>query len=110
MLTHGVLLLTNGQVTGGVIGVAAGGLLLAGLFTTHLAFLAGAFCACVLASVLPGAPLFESRVAAFLAVAVGFSLALAGPGAFSADARLFGPREIVIPPGTGFRDSDDRGE
>jgi uncharacterized membrane protein YphA (DoxX/SURF4 family) len=34
--------------------------------------------------------------AALMTIAVAVSISLLGPGAFSIDARLFGPREIVI--------------
>jgi hypothetical protein len=42
--------------------------------------------------------LFSSRAACFLAVSIAIALVFLGPGAFSIDARLFGRREIVIPP------------
>ena len=37
--------------------------------------------------------------AALMTIANAIAIALLGPGAFSIDARLFGPREIVIPRG-----------
>jgi uncharacterized membrane protein YphA (DoxX/SURF4 family) len=50
----------------------------------------------------PGAPqALDGTLAAILVVAVAVALALLGPGALSLDARLFGRREIVIPPGSG---------
>ena len=42
--------------------------------------------------------LFSSRIACFLAMSIAIALVFLGPGAFSIDARLFGRREIVIPP------------
>ena len=35
---------------------------------------------------------------ALMTIAVAVAISLLGPGAFSIDARLFGPREIIIPP------------
>jgi uncharacterized membrane protein YphA (DoxX/SURF4 family) len=42
--------------------------------------------------------LFSSRIACFLPMSIAIALVFLGPGAFSIDARLFGRREIVIPP------------
>jgi len=41
-----------------------------------------------------------ARQAELQLLAVALSLAVLGPGTFSADSRLFGRREIVIPPGS----------
>lgn len=41
---------------------------------------------------------FESKRDASFAVAAALAIVLTGPGALSLDARLFGRREIVIPP------------
>lgn len=40
----------------------------------------------------------ESRLALIPVIAIAAAIALLGPGAFSIDARLFGWKEIVIPP------------
>ena len=64
-------------------------------------------CACVIASLgylVKGVVLFlqaaagqhANAFAAFDLAAISITLVLLGPGAFSADARLFGPREIII--------------
>jgi uncharacterized membrane protein YphA (DoxX/SURF4 family) len=41
---------------------------------------------------------FESKLALVPVIAISAAIALLGPGAFSLDARLFGWKEIVIPP------------
>jgi uncharacterized membrane protein YphA (DoxX/SURF4 family) len=41
---------------------------------------------------------FESKLALAPVIAISAAIALLGPGAFSLDARLFGWKEIVIPP------------
>jgi uncharacterized membrane protein YphA (DoxX/SURF4 family) len=41
---------------------------------------------------------FESKLALFPIIVIAAAIALLGPGAFSLDARLFGWKEIVIPP------------
>ena len=46
----------------------------------------------------PSAGLHDARLVAFGVIVTAAALALLGPGAFSLDGRLFGRREIVIPP------------
>jgi uncharacterized membrane protein YphA (DoxX/SURF4 family) len=41
---------------------------------------------------------FGTELVAMEMIVLGISISLLGPGAFSLDARLFGRREIVIPP------------
>ena len=41
---------------------------------------------------------FESKLAFFPIIVIAAAIALLGPGAFSLDARMFGWKEIVIPP------------
>jgi uncharacterized membrane protein YphA (DoxX/SURF4 family) len=48
--------------------------------------------------VLPASKLMECKPASFEIIAISLSIAMLGPGLFSVDARLFGRREIVIPP------------
>jgi uncharacterized membrane protein YphA (DoxX/SURF4 family) len=79
--------------------MASGGLLLIGLLTPFAA-----------AVVALGAVNFAFSEAKWPPVAGAFiaaAVALLGPGGFSIDARLFGRREIIIPPVTGR--SPDRG-
>ncbi len=45
---------------------------------------------------IPG--LFDTKTAGVLTVAILLAVMLLGPGAFSIDARLFGRREIILPP------------
>jgi uncharacterized membrane protein YphA (DoxX/SURF4 family) len=78
LFTSGVLLLA------GFLTPAAGALIVAGLAVSSLSSAAR--------------PLFDSRLAALFAAIIGMAIALLGPGAFSLDARLFGRREIMIPP------------
>ena len=42
--------------------------------------------------------LFDGRSSTLLAAAVLITILLLGPGAYSVDARIFGRREIIIPP------------
>ena len=54
----------------------------------------------VLLSLLPICTpnVFDSRSAVVFAVAILIALIGIGPGRFSVDARLFGRREIIVPP------------
>ena len=83
----------------GLLVISASVLLMAG-FLTPIAAVTGA---CFLADArlsLPadGSHPFEADLEALLVMAMAACLLLLGPGAYSADARLFGPREIIIPP------------
>jgi uncharacterized membrane protein YphA (DoxX/SURF4 family) len=74
-----------------VIGVLAGILLIAGLWTP----VAGVVTACVEAWVAFSSPA-HAGIPAALAV-LGVTLALIGPGEWSIDARLYGRKHIVPP-------------
>lgn len=81
--------------------IGAGVLLVTGILTPLAAILTGA---CGFASLLAwslGMPiLLTDNKLLFLSVLMAVSAALLGPGAYSLDARLFGRREIFIPPRT----------
>ena len=84
----------------GAAGLIAGLLLLVG-FLTPLAGLVVALCALgIELSLIPNCTktLFPSLVPAILALTNLLAIMVLGPGAFSVDARLFGRREIIIPP------------
>jgi putative oxidoreductase len=81
----------------GVLSIAAGLLLIGGIGTPPAAWLLAAG---ISAGVLGWLPLtitdsLESRL---LVLATALAVALLGPGRFSLDSRLFGRREIIIPP------------
>ena len=69
-------------------------------FLTPLGVLAGLLAVGLALSWPPlGTPVFLNELfAALLAVIAAIAVFLLGPGAFSLDARLFGRREISIPP------------
>jgi len=84
----------------GILLFAAGLSLLIGFVTPVSALLSGL---CNLGIFLqwlsaPGFNSAGSRLVALEMIVLAVSLSLLGPGAFSLDARLFGRREIVIPP------------
>jgi uncharacterized membrane protein YphA (DoxX/SURF4 family) len=84
----------------GLLGLVAGGSLLVGFATpiaggvVVLGALSAGFC------VLPAAAanLFEAKLSLIFAGIMAAAIVFLGPGAFSVDARLFGRREIIIPP------------
>ena len=86
----------------GVLTCAAGVLLLIGFLTPIVAIVVAAFAAGVGLSWLPPQTptLFDSRLSFIFAFAMLVTIVGLGPGAFSLDARLFGRREILIPPRT----------
>jgi uncharacterized membrane protein YphA (DoxX/SURF4 family) len=84
----------------GALGLAAGGSLVAGFLTPIAGALVvlGALGAGF--SVLPAsaANLFDAKLSLIFAGIMAAAIVFLGPGAFSVDARLFGRREIIIPP------------
>ena len=106
----GLLLISQGGVfltsvghpvaVAGLVMIIIGTLLLMGFLTPIMGTLAGIG---ILTSSLSWFPafkpnLFDSWPSPMLAVAMTVAIVFLGPGAFSLDARLFGRREIIIPP------------
>ena len=84
----------------GLILIVSGAASAAGLLTPVAAMLVGAcFLGIAFAWITPPTvPLHDVRLMACGMIIAAIALALLGPGAFSLDGRLFGRREIVIPP------------
>lgn len=74
--------------------------LLIGFLTPIFSLLSGLECLQIACSWFPFQLIstFESKLALVPIIAIAAAIALLGPGAFSLDARLFGWKEIVIPP------------
>jgi len=106
LVAHGVLCLVSSDRITLVVSVStallllSGGCLLIGFLTPILSLLAGLECLGIAWSWFPFQLLspFESKLALAPIIAMSAAIALLGPGAFSLDARLFGWKEIVIPP------------
>ena len=106
LVAHGVLCLASSDRITLVVSVStallllSGGCLLIGFLTPILSLLAGLECLGIVWSWFPFQLLspFESKLALAPIIAMSAAIALLGPGAFSLDARLFGWKEIVIPP------------
>jgi uncharacterized membrane protein YphA (DoxX/SURF4 family) len=92
--------LTFGTGTVGSVAIASGALLLSGFLTPVAGVLVGLGTLSIALGGLPAAArnLFDAPLPAVFAVIMSATVALLGPGAFSVDARLFGRREIIIPP------------
>ncbi len=84
----------------GLLGVAAGGALLIGILTPLVAVLLGLGAIGIGFSLLPPCSpnLFDAKLPTLFAFIMALAIVFLGPGAFSVDARLFGRREIIIPP------------
>jgi uncharacterized membrane protein YphA (DoxX/SURF4 family) len=80
--------------------IASGALLLSGFLTPVAGVLVGLGTLGITLGWLPAAApnLFDALLPAVFAVIMSAAIVFLGPGAFSVDARLFGRREIIIPP------------
>jgi uncharacterized membrane protein YphA (DoxX/SURF4 family) len=105
VLTEGSLCIAGGNPAlavwfSGLAAIIAGIALLIGFLTPIAAAVIAAVALAIGLSVLPAcAPgLFDSKGALLFGVAIVIAILGLGPGAFSVDARVFGRREIIIPP------------
>lgn len=99
-LIQGGFYLSGGYSALGLFGLAAGGALLAG-FLTPLAGVAvalGTLGAGFSVLPVPEPNLLDAKLSLIFAGIMTMAIVFLGPGAFSMDARLFGRREIIIPP------------
>jgi uncharacterized membrane protein YphA (DoxX/SURF4 family) len=83
-----------------LLAIACGVSLLTGFLTRLASILSGMCSAGVALSWLPAptAILFDDKLAIFFVIIMSAAISLTGPGAYSLGARLFGRREIIIPP------------
>ena len=83
----------------GIATLALGGLFAVGLLTPVIAVFGMVGGLLITFSVIPGcaSSLSQSSYALLLVATTLVEVLLGGPGAYSIDARLFGPREIIIP-------------
>ena len=91
---------TPGMWLIGLAGLVAGAALLVGVLTP-IAGILGSLGAIGIGFSILAAPtpnLFDQKLTAVLAAIIAAAIVFLGPGAFSLDARLFGRREIIIPP------------
>lgn len=84
----------------GIAALLSGLFLLIGFLTPIAGILVALGSVAIAGSLLPaGTPnLFDSKLAIVFGSALLLATIVLGPGAFSVDARLFGRREIIIPP------------
>ena len=84
----------------GLIAGVCGFLLLVGFLTPVVGGAVGAGALAISLSLLPSCvpSLFDSVVVLGFGATMLLAIVILGPGAFSVDARVFGRREIIIPP------------
>jgi uncharacterized membrane protein YphA (DoxX/SURF4 family) len=89
----------------GILGIASGALIFVGFLTPPVGVVVGLCAIGIGCSLFPTCTrtLFESYVPVVFAVTILLAIIILGPGAFSIDARLFGRREIIIPPSSAPR-------
>lgn len=87
----------------GIAALVAGALLLLGYMTPIVGLSVVVGCLGIFLGLVPGGlpTFFDTKPAFVFAITMLLALILIGPGAFSVDARLFGRREIIIPPSFG---------
>jgi uncharacterized membrane protein YphA (DoxX/SURF4 family) len=90
----------------GIAALAAGALLLLGYMTPIVGLSVVLSCFGIFLGLLPASlqNFVDTKMALVFAITMLLALILMGPGAFSVDARLFGRREIIIPPSFGTQD------
>lgn len=90
----------SGAWIAGLLSTAAGAALLVGLLTPIVSVLVGLCALGIGLSLLPPSSpnLFDTKLTTIFAVIMTAAIVFLGPGAYSLDARLFGRREIIIPP------------
>jgi uncharacterized membrane protein YphA (DoxX/SURF4 family) len=98
---------SSGEWLLGLVLITSGAALAAGFLTPYAGLFVGL---CFLGIALSWFPaptmgVHDARLFAFGMIVAAASLALLGPGSFSLDGRLFGRREIVIPPSSRQSDS-----
>jgi uncharacterized membrane protein YphA (DoxX/SURF4 family) len=86
----------------GLVEIGLGAMLVAGFITPAAGVGSGLILLGIRLSLLPsGDPLLlDSNVVLGFWMSILFASVILGPGAFSVDARVFGRREIIIPPRT----------
>jgi uncharacterized membrane protein YphA (DoxX/SURF4 family) len=85
----------------GVLTAASGVSLLIGFLTPVSCALTAA--GTVFLRIQPPTPiLFDAKLSTLFVVIMATAIGFLGPGAFSVDSRLFGRREIIIPPRSGL--------
>jgi uncharacterized membrane protein YphA (DoxX/SURF4 family) len=84
----------------GITAIASGAMLVFGFLTPFVGLLVGVGAVALLLSLLPVCTpnVFDSKPALIFALTMLFTVVGAGPGRYSVDARMFGRREIIIPP------------
>ena len=92
--------LTLGTGTLGLVAIATGASLVVGFLTPVAGALVGLGTLGIGFAWFPAAArnLFDARLPTVFAVIMSAAIVFLGPGAISVDARLFGRREIIIPP------------
>ena len=84
----------------GALSLISGVMLVLGFLTTVVGTVVGLGIICIALSGFPSSEcnLFDGTLRCLFTEIVSVAVVLLGPGALSLDARLFGRREIIIPP------------